>query len=384
MDPNTTQAVDPLKDIREKAFLLYWNEQYRELYFPNTIGLAFYLIIGVPGNIIIILIYQFRLRKEKDGRFFITPLAYLDLLALIITASLNLTRNLQQVMFPGSASCKMLLYLSYGSTCSSLFLLNVIAVQRFQKICKPFGRQMDNFWKKMSIGICVISSLLLYSPVPYFYGVIEIRKPELGNITGYQCNKLPGTADQLKGLSVFQSIAFFFTLSNVVAITILYVIITVAIVKQVKKTKIMKVRPEKSSGQSSDATILSDLSKKRTDNSQDAESSVVESSVVSVSQLEAKQRKPKDKSGSKGAAFRVSFMFMTISFVGFLAYLPSWTFILIETKNPLFWKTLSTTAFHICLTLRRMYMLNHVANPFIYGAFDVAFRQEIKKLFCVK
>lgn len=71
MDPNTTQAVDPLKDIREKAFLLYWNEQYRELYFPNTIGLAFYLIIGVPGNIIIILIYQFRLRKEKDGRFFI-------------------------------------------------------------------------------------------------------------------------------------------------------------------------------------------------------------------------------------------------------------------------------------------------------------------------
>lgn len=386
MDYNTTQTLDPLEKIRDRALQLYWNEQYSDLYFPNTIVLAFYLIIGIPGNIIVILVYQFRLRKEKGGRYFITPLAYLDLLALIITASLNLTRNIRQVIFPSDASCKLLLYFSYVSTCSSLFLLNGIAVQRFQKICRPFGRQMNAFWKKVAICVCVLSSLLLYIPVLFYYGVIEIRNAKLGNITGYQCNKLPGTAAQMRGLSIFNGIGFFITICNVVVITVLYIIITVSIVKQVKKMNVIKVRPEQTSGPSSDATVLSNVTKSRTNNSQVAESSctAAESSVNSMSQLGVEKQKTKQKTDSRTTAFRVSFMFMTISFVGFLAYLPSWTFILIETSNPLFWKNLPSTAFHVCLTLRRMYMFNHLANPFIYGVFDVAFRQEIKKLLCVK
>jgi hypothetical protein len=50
--------------------------------------------------------------------------------------------------------------------------------------------------------------------------------------------------------------------------------------------------------------------------------------------------------------------FMTISVVGFLAYLPSWVLIVIETNNPSFWDQLSIEAFQVCLTLRRMYMIN--------------------------
>lgn len=383
---NTTLSADPLDRIKERAFLLYWNDIYKELYFPNTIILALYLLIGIPGNIVVILVYQFRLRNEKDGRYFITPLAYLDLLALIITASLNLTRNTRQVLFPGHGVCRMLLYLSYMSTCSSLFLLNVIAVQRFQKICRPFGRQMDVFWKKASIGICVLVSTMLYIPVLFYYGVIEIRNPQLGNITGYQCNKLPGSAAQLKGLRIFQGFGFFITISNVVVITVLYIIITVSIVKQVRKMKSTKVQATGDSSGTPDTTAMSYVSKHQTSMSAATESSeALESSVHSMSKLEpTKQKKAHQKSDARRGAFRVSFMFMTISFVGFLAYIPSWTFIVIETNNPVFWKSMSTTVFHVCLALRRMYMLNHFANPFIYSVFDIAFRQEIRKLFCVK
>lgn len=87
------------------------------------------------------------------------------------------------------------------------------------------------------------------------------------------------------------------------------------------------------------------------------------------------------KTDQQKSIFRISFMFMTISLVGFLAYLPFWSFILIEANNPLFWKNMSSVSFHICLTLRRMYMVNHLCNPFIYGVFDKAFRVEVKKLF---
>ncbi|XP_061196828.1 uncharacterized protein LOC133205102 [Saccostrea echinata] len=244
---------------------------------------------------------------------------------------------------------------------------------------------MDLFWKRVSVGICVLASALLYIPILFYYGVIEIHNPKLGNITGYQCYKLPGTPDQLKGLKVFQGVGFFITICNVVVISALYIIITVSIVKQVRKMKSIHVKPAESSGMSSDATAMSDVSKPQKFTSVATESSeVLETSVNSVSQLEPRKQKKTPKSDAKRNAFRVSFMFMTISFVGFLAYLPSWSFIVIETNNPTFWKKLSTTALHVCLTLRRMYMLNHFANPFIYGVFDVAFRQEIRKLFCVK
>ena len=67
MDLNKTHAVDPPEIITERAFLLYWNQQYDDLYFPNTIVLAFFLAIGIPGNIIVIIVYQFCLHKRKGG-----------------------------------------------------------------------------------------------------------------------------------------------------------------------------------------------------------------------------------------------------------------------------------------------------------------------------
>ncbi|XP_062594327.1 uncharacterized protein LOC134255800 [Saccostrea cucullata] len=243
---------------------------------------------------------------------------------------------------------------------------------------------MDLFWKRFSVGICILTSALLYIPVLFYYGVIEIHNPKLGNITGYQCNRLPGTPAQLKGLSIFQGVGFFITISNVVVISVLYIIITVSIVKQVRKMKNIHVKPAEPSGMSSDATAMSDVSKPQKSTVSQESSEALETTVNSVSQLESRKQKKMPKPDAKRNAFRVSFMFMTISFVGFLAYLPSWSFIVIETNNPTFWKKLSTTAFHVCLTLRRMYMFNHFANPFIYGVFDVAFRKEIGKLFCVK
>lgn len=374
MDLNKTHAVDPPEIIRERAFLLYWNQQYVDLYFPNTIDLAFFLAIGIPGNIIVIIVYQFCLHKRKGGRYFITPLAYWDLFALIITTALNLTRNTRQVIFPGTASCKLLLYFSYVSTFGSLFFLNVIAIQRFQKICRPFGKQMNVFWKRTAIGICVLFSLLLYIPVLFYYGVIEIRNGNLGNITGYQCDKLPGDSAQIQGLSIYQGVGFTITICNVMTVAVLYIMITVSIVKQMKKMNKAR-RP------SSSTTALSDVSKDHT--SFTSNSCPPESSIVS--QQEPKQQKTKQKSdANKAAAFRNSLMFMTISLIAFLTYLPTWTFVVIETNNPLFWKNLSTTLFYVCLTLRRLYIFNHVANPFIYGVFDVAFREEIKRLFCAK
>jgi hypothetical protein len=63
--------------------------------------------------------------KEYHGGIY-----WIDVIALIVTASLNLTQNTKQIIFPGLGVCKMLKYFSYSTTCASLYLLAAIAVQR--------------------------------------------------------------------------------------------------------------------------------------------------------------------------------------------------------------------------------------------------------------
>lgn len=47
-----------------------------------------------------------------------------------------------------------------------------------------------------------MSSVLLFTPIFHYYGAIEIRNPELGNITGYQCDKLLETTAEIQRLDI--------------------------------------------------------------------------------------------------------------------------------------------------------------------------------------
>lgn len=133
-----------------------WNNEIFEKYLPNTVLISVGLMTGIPGNVVVILIYSCFVNKQLrgPGRFFILPLAYVDLVGLLFTGLLNILRNTSQVMFPGNLTCKLLVYGSYVVGCSSLFLLNCIAVQRYQKICQPFSRQMTKRYLMFSLVVC--------------------------------------------------------------------------------------------------------------------------------------------------------------------------------------------------------------------------------------
>ncbi|CAC5395293.1 unnamed protein product [Mytilus coruscus] len=231
---------------------------------------------------------------------------------------------------------------------------------------------MNLIWRRRSVIICLLASVVLYIPLLIYYGPVEIRNP-YGNVTGCQCNKLPGSQTQLKWLQIFQGFWFIGSFGDVITITILYILITKVIIKHT-----MKMKPvEKKDRNSSIVTAGNDPKIQVILQSPTGETETrIENATRSTEALGMPT-----KSNQQKSTFKISFMFMTISLVGFFAYLPSWTLIIIETNNPSFWTNLSSVSFHICLVLRRMYMVNHVCNPFIYGVFDNVFRVEVKKLF---
>ncbi|CAG2250227.1 CCKAR [Mytilus edulis] len=362
MNSNVTSMSE---DFSHRSTILYWNEQIKVYLTPNTILLSIFLLIGVPGNLAVIFIYQCRLSKKTSGRYFIVPLAWTDTFALLVTGAINITQNTRQVTFPGFGTCKLLIYMSYVSISISLDILVAIAVQRYLKICRPFGRQMILTWRRRSVYLCILVSVLTYIPVLFYFGRVEGRNPNLGNVTGYQCSIIHSSKSKLKWFRIFQGFGAFATFCVVIIVTVLYILITKVIITHERKRNANLVHPGKQ--QTTEDILLHHT--RETNTRPNITTRVTEEKDIFT------------KTDQQKSTFRISFMFMTISLVGFLAYLPSWSFIFIEANNPLFWKNMSSVSFHICLTLRRMYMVNHLCNPFIYGVFDKAFRVEVKKLF---
>jgi hypothetical protein len=77
-----------------------------------------------------------------------------------------------------------------------------------------------------------------------------------------------------------------------------------------------------------------------------------------------------------------TYMFITIIVCYILSYLPTFVAMLLATGDPfLFWYSMNTIELNIVMLMRRSSIINHIANPIIYGYFDVAFRKAFMKLF---
>ncbi|XP_062603221.1 uncharacterized protein LOC134264996 [Saccostrea cucullata] len=161
-----------------------WNTSLSQKFTASTILQCCYLVIGVLGNLLVISMYRFKMRGQNEDRFFIPVLAVVDLTGCLTSTSLSLTRNLFPVMFPSEVLCKLLFFSTSLTIISSLLLLLVISVQRYQKICRPFGWQMTGRHKYCCVAVTVCCAGLLSVPVIFLYGN---HPAHTANITGVNC-----------------------------------------------------------------------------------------------------------------------------------------------------------------------------------------------------
>jgi hypothetical protein len=151
------------------------------------------------------------------------------------------------------------------------------------------------------------------------------------NVTGYECRSMPGI---LKDIFLYVVITVEGTC--VISMSVLYTLVAYNIKRRFSNRK------------------------------------TISSNKDDGSEVESKR----DKSTS---GRRISVMFMIISVTSIVCFIPSWTFILLQRKDPDFWKKLTPEESQVSLIFRRLYILNHAVNPFIYGFFDPKFRLHVKK-----
>lgn len=300
------------------------DEKINNLLAP-IVYLCIMLIIGVPGNLAVLIIYGRRYTKSVH-RTIVFNLAIADQIFCTVGIPFNIARIVHFYSFEGEWVCIIFVVMLYFLLLYSTHLLMLLSFHRFRKICFPLKGQTSQENVKYWIFACFLIAAILSSP---FFGLSKYETTKIGqNLTGYSC------AISLSNPSVYSTafsygfLALFFIYTTM--LVIIYAIIGRKIYQQRKKG--IKAQITK--------TARNAISSKMTK-----------------------------------IAFSISVVFA-------LSYIP--LFILQITGKFIDDSKLSSFSFSLLRIGERLYVLNHVANPFIYGIFDQQFKKHLKELIACK
>lgn len=309
-------------NLSESERLELWNKSRFEAFLPSTVYLVLCIVVGVAGNGVVIYIYRFRLHGKHDGRYFIPHLAVADLFAVLASGELHIMNNLYPVTYRFEKLCKWNFVFGFVATVFSTCILLLIAVQRYLKVCRPFGRQMVLFWRRFSLLLSLLMTVILGVPSYFTFGLEKVSNLEL-NVTGSACRRLTTTTQTLS--LVHATVCTMLTVTEGALLIVLYV-------------KICKV----------------------------------------IFQKDQNLGKPDTKKTN------ISKMFMVITMIYLVSFLPRMiTFLLEGTKADL-WETIPVEAYGVVRMVELLYIVNHVVNPFVYAFMDVKFVKEFKQVFSCK
>lgn len=434
---------------------------------PDFVTLSLYIIIGLVGNTIVILVYKFHLTKASEERYFIPILALADLIACVVSSSLGIVWNYHQENFTNVALCKIVYYFMGNTTYMSIFLLLCIAVQRYLKICRK--RTLSLRCRRIMIFICLVCAVCFTIPLCLTYGIVHFKKN--GHVITSHCSKLKYSNKIFGALYgiVVSSFIFLVYLSFI----FLYGKIGYAIYHHFKTHQFKHThahypkdstprnsKPSKSEESYEDRAqsensetgnnltfqtfgdtnkghvrksslhdMISDKNMKAkglqniafpdvdlvrfqkikntsmtvdfrtvdngvmtddqsidslqitcpmSDVSSDSLSTTKTYSTTISKPLKKKHRKRKR---SRRLMNKFSFMFMIVTTVFLICFIPVSTILTLEGFYPDFWEKLSSSQVNIVIWLYRTFIINNISNPLIYAFMDIEFRNAAKKLF---
>ncbi|XP_062572324.1 cholecystokinin receptor type A-like [Saccostrea cucullata] len=140
---------------------------------PSLILTVLMIIIGIPGNILIIAVYMKRWRKSTS-RIFILALAFNDLFNCLFTMPVELYYIINILQTDDSNLCKTSRFLTFWTNDGSSLILMGIAFDRLQRICKPFEIQLSRSTAKKIVAVSMLASLAVAWPSLLIYGTANV------------------------------------------------------------------------------------------------------------------------------------------------------------------------------------------------------------------
>ena len=130
----------------------------------SVLFLAVRFIVGVLGNVFVLLIYRLKISQHNTTEFYISVLAASDLTAVIILSVTSFLKGMQ-IYTKYILLCKIFSFMNIFPACFSVFLLLIIAFDRYQRICCKVSISSKWKWWMLIFALCMACLFALPSAV---------------------------------------------------------------------------------------------------------------------------------------------------------------------------------------------------------------------------
>ncbi|XP_052818450.1 gastrin/cholecystokinin type B receptor-like [Mya arenaria] len=376
----------------------------------SIVYLCILMVVGMVGNIFVLLIFYFRFTPSTD-RCFIITLAIYDFFACAVGAPWEIAESFFAFNYQDVITCKIFRFILYYTCIASSLTLVLIAIERSRKICTPLKSQLSVPMAKRAICVVVlVISTISASPALVLYGNKTIPTG-YKNVTGTKCFVTDHFSETFwpKVFNIYL-LALAFLSTAIMAVCYIRIARTVSrmgmdrISKRMKAYEMPNAKSVDSVARSEDDVNDSDStyqqnfnfsSTKQNHQTPRSESSVMPSDNVRVAMSTSATptrskfrdrslkrvgkllRRLSSKSGRKTLRVTKMLTFVTVAFV--VSYLPHLSLQLWSMFNSKeIEHTLPTDNFYQVLFYS--FLINNLVTPFIYATMDLKFKNELKKL----
>jgi hypothetical protein len=310
--------------------------------------------------------------KQLKNRYFMPHLALMDLLACFVGCFMFLYTDFNQFIFTSDVGCRLLKFTAWSTNAVSVLMLVVISVDRYLKICRPTQQQMTLFWKRISLLIITIVSVVSCLPYLHFSGVHIGRVnttefPYASDLPIYLQNKSLGfhrcAIQNYNNIHVLLKIFYHFQIllhfGIIITLIFLYVPMGILIYKKYRQYRNVRSMASRTGVSTENGTN------------------------TNVTTADSNLRVPQQKAWNN-AKNRFTIMFLLVVIVYVVTKLPMMIFLYAYMESKRFRQYIISESdfeiYNLLLLLPRLQLINNIANPFLYGYFDLAFRREVKAI----
>ena len=390
------------------ALVNHVSGEYVDLLTPSVVFLSTVAVVGVPGNSLVLLVYLTKL-KLTSTKFLIIVMAVFDLLINLVVIPLQLFEIYHQFRYPADPWCGVVKYLTTFVTGVGAYLLLVVAVVRYRKICASFGTQVGVRHAKLITLALIVFSLLGSVPEAILYGQTTTFGRQCDVTQEYKDTSLPSVMFAVR-LTVAASLA--------VALVCLYILIGVkafhhSTVHGISSTEMSSAAKTKNSlsssrpetevesgqnvnvGKDNDSSGSCDHVKDYGDNaskgnetesrSKESESSPNQFCCRCLSDVIAsiysKRRSSTTSTTKRRGMGRTTVTLCVITAVFVLTYIPQLCVLVLFHAGSLDMETLGAAEISVLYFVVHLTFINSATNPIFYSIWDRNFRQKCKQLF---
>lgn len=379
MDNSTLITMDNVtKTLQE-----YNDEEANRRMIP-VIYLVLLMVIGIPGNILVLIIYPSKFPRTTH-RLFITGLAIADLLVCVVTLPFEITEMRFQYTFYITWACKLFRACNNLFALSSIFILFGLSADRYRRVCKPLKLQMStrqaNIFMVCSAGLAALFSL------PNFF-ISGTRLVKLGyNVTGFDCS-LSDQFAKTKIPILYGGALFLVFLIAMVTLIVIYSFIGHKICTHANfRRKFSKGSTTKSTSEtpiSNENQNLMQTHKSDKENKDDVFDDKKQSDEKRKPTKSSRKTSKKNVTKEDMAASKITKIAFAISVAFILSYLPHLTISLLTALKGKFLFPPGPVVSAVLPIVTRSFAINNVVNPIIYGLMDKRFRDHCRLLFRCK